>query len=542
MFQPVQSTVRPMLALALTGVTLAAAPGALAQDVFSPGLRWKAQPAQGELDWTPEEVRFAGEGAFLWAAMRGGPDVLRLYDANQPLADSGAAPPRAVVTRHPSEAAIASVAAGRRGDRVFALRQANLVSDPSLRSPFVIGYNPLAVAAGTMETAWSHDMNTFTTGAARLATDREGRTVAAAAWRSAAAELRVDTLDGTTGDLLGTITVPAIGLDSIEMSADGSRVAVTAGLELFVFDAAANLLHTEILSSATHALGLSASGSTIVFGELGGLTSIELGPAGAWQRRDLSLAAGPELPTRLDVSDDGTLIAVAWWNYSTGRSARLEILDTLFGVPLAQAEYSGAPSTFQNLPVAAHIAPDGTRAAFGLWGGGASPEVVILESLAFLPRLELDLPGSVRDLDFDLGSSTRLAVASKDVHSQVFGARGSLRVADTGERALQVIETPRIGASLKVAARTDGAPGGWFLIGPRAQTPTVYPGGQALLLDRAALRIFPALANADGRMDLDLALPMNPALVGMQLHVQSAYRTPAGIGFSSRLESPYVLD
>ena len=122
----------PILLAALGATSLAAA-----QDPFVQAERWTAAPATGSPEWTPEDVCFAGDGAFVWSALLGGPDSLHLYDS----VANGASAPRGVVPRAASEYGSAALAAGTRSDRVFALRQFQAGSIFS-RVPMVHGFDP----------------------------------------------------------------------------------------------------------------------------------------------------------------------------------------------------------------------------------------------------------------------------------------------------------------------------------------------------------------------------------------------------------------
>ena len=525
-----QSAARLVLALALAGPALAL------QDPFSPGERWEASASAADTPWTPEDVALAGDSAFVWVGLRGGDHALELYDG----VAAGSQTPRGVVTRQTDETTVPVVAAGSRGDRVFALRQSVAVS-VFRRIPCVFAYDPLEAGLGEeLAPVWHHDMGLRINGATRIATDRSGELVAAAVWDDSRAVTRVDLLSGDDGALLGRAEFPSIGLSGLDVSADGSRIAVVCGLELHVLDARADLVHTEPLTSSTSAVSLSANGSTVAFGQLGALRTISdlfgfgYGPG-------LTLPAiGAELPSRIDLSADGTMIAAAWWNYSSGSDVRFEIFDTIFGFALGSAHFSGFPDAQQNLPTSVRITDDGLRAVMTTWGNGQDAELVVLDAGGFGPTLSVDLPGSARAVAMD-ATGTRFAVAHKDVHAQSFGAAGAVRFIDSGERSLQTIRTPRIGGELSMAARLPGASGGFFLLGAPGE-PITFPGvAGELLLDRRSLRVLAAAVDGTGRMDLNLPIGSDASLLGLRMNVQGAFRTPQGFALTERLERPYVL-
>ena len=99
------------------------------------------------------------------------------------------------------------------------------------------------------------------------------------------------------------------------------------------------------------------------------------------------------------------------------------------------------------------------------------------------------------------------------MHASTFGSTGALRLVDTGERPLQLLETPRLGGQLVAAARLPGASLGWFALGPRSDTPLTFPGVTgALLLERGRMQLHARVPDATGRIDLVLPLPAAPAL------------------------------
>ncbi len=522
--------------LPLSLFTLAVlAPSALAQDPFAASERWSASP--GQAAWIPDQTIFAGDDAFVVSTHRGGDDAIQIYDA----VNAGLAAPRGAVPRHGAEFGVPLVAAGTRGDAFFVLRQF-VNPTPFRRVPIVAAYDPTSADAGSEPNLlWTHDMDVRINGPVRLVADDRGSIVAGGAWNDSTGQARIDVLDGTSGQRLGRVDLPAASLSALAISGDGQRIAVVCGTTLYVLDGAANIVHSQPIASATAALALSQDGGTLVYGEIGALNVAAEIPGAGYFSTLHRPGGATELPATVDVSDDGTLIAIGWWNYSNGLDARLEIYDTIFQFPLASHDLPALPGAFQNLPIAARITADGRRAAFGLWGNGTDAEVIVLDPTSFGPVFTANLAGSARGLDLD-ASGTRIVCGHKDVHSQTFGADGAVRLFDTGERNLQLLSTPRIGGSLNAAAIRPGAFGGWFLLGPRSDVPTQYPGAiGSLLLQRNRLAVFARVTDASGRIDLVMPLPNTAALVGRQLHVQAAFRTPQGLELTSNLVSPFVL-
>lgn len=501
------------------------------------GERWNHAPSGNETDWMPDQVLFAGDESFVWTSVRGGTHALRVLDA----VASGSQSARGVVMRTANEFGAPLIAAGERGDRVFAMRQFNAPT-AFQRQPLVSGFDPAQGSAGaTMTPAWDHDLDVRINGPIRLAADDSGAIVAAAAWDNTTASVRIDILNGTDGTLLGRRDLPAFSLNGLAVSGDGTRIAVSAGLSMYVLDATGTPLFTHSLSAATQAVDLSLNGSVLAFGELGAMSIYQEQAGGGYSLYQRPLGSSEELPSVLELSDDGSFVAVAWWNYVNGAGVRFEIYDTIFQFALAswtQPSFTGAA---QNLPIAARITGDGNRAAFATWGNGSAAEVLVLELAGFSPAFQVDLPGSARGLDFD-ASGSRVVVGHKDVHSQTFGATGAVRVIDSGERRLALTSTPRLGGTLEAAAISPGSFGGWFVLGPKADVPTQFPGVSGLLLlKRDQLTVLGRLADANGRIDLSLPIPNDPAMVGQQMHVQAAFRTMQGLTFTDNIVSPVIV-
>jgi len=526
--------IRPRLAhLALAALLPALA---AAQNPFSSSQRWSAKP--GVADWMPNQVAFAGDDAFVWAAVRGSQHSLHLYDT----VTSGPASPRGLVAPLVGQFGAPMVAAGSRGDAVFALRQ---VEAPTVyrRAPLVSAFDPLSASGGsTLVEHWRHDMGVRINGPVRLATDADGDLVAAAAWDDRNAQVRIDLLDGTVGSLRGRVDLPALGLGAIAVSADGSRVAVSAGMTLYVLDAAASVVHSQPLDAATQALALSVDGGTLVYGDFGTLHVLAEFPGFGHVSVSQIAGSSNELPSRVALSADGSIVSIGWWNYTTGRAARLEMFDLIFQFALASYDLPAPSGATQNLVSSIEMSENGQRAAFGTWGNGSVPEVLVLELGAPSPVMVMNTPGSVQGLDLD-ASGTRVVVAHKDVHAGTFGSRGTIRLVDSGERKVQLLETPRLGGDLTVAARYPGTTLGWFLVGPKSVTPQFFPGVTGpLLIERGRVQIFARAPDMGGRIDYSTPIPNTPSLRGVQMHVQAAFRTPQGLEFTGNLVSPFLLD
>jgi len=482
-------------------------------------------------------VAFAGRDNLVWAGGSGAATRMMVLDVEA----AGANDPRFVdVGVAPSVGALLAVACDR-ADAVFTCAQ--YVAPTIYQRRTEISRNdPVAASAGApFGPVWSHDMGLISNGPAALATDDAGELVVAAAWDNATSKVHVHWLDATTGALLEAVVVTGAALSEIRVSGDGSRVLLAAGLDLYVFDARGRELHHSPLLSATHALAISADGGTLVVGGIGRLVVLEQ-LADVYSPVFEVLAPGNHIATCADVSAAGETIAVGWWNYANGVDLTLEVWDGIQFTLLLSLDQRGLAGGVQNLPEVARVTPDGRRIAFGCWGNGtATPEVVLLDRDEQAPILALDLPGSCRALDLD-DSGTRVVVAYKDAHVNLFAATGGIRLYDTGERELQQLAPAEVGGAVPLAAKHENASAAFFLVGDPAP-PMVIPGVQgALLLDRHTLSVYPVPADASGRADFLLPIPASPVMIGVHLAVQGAFRVGPSLVLTHGFLAPLVLD
>jgi hypothetical protein len=525
-----KSTLLPLSTLLLTA-------SALAQDPFAPGQRWIHQ-APAAQPWLPAEVSFGGLDNLVWARTTGANPRLLALDAHTTLIGAVRAEDSTLL----GTATVACTAAARRADALFAAAQyPDTATNGTQRRTYVTRHDPLAAAAGQPFTpVWTHDMQLLTNGALRLATDAQGELVVAATWLSWLNLVRVDLLDGSTGALVhDPLYLPGVALDAVVVAADGSRVAVTAGLDLYVLDGAGNQLHHEPLATSSRALAISGDGATLAVGSIGQLALLaEFG--GTWSQVFNILVPQNQIATCAALDADGDTLAVAWWNFATGVDARFEVWDGTTFQRVNHVEQTAGPHARQNMPEAARVTPDGARVAFGTWGNAGNPEALLLAKGVAEPVLALDLPGSVRGLDLD-DTGTRLVVSHKDTHANVFAGTGAVRLFDTGERHLQQLGAAELGGTLHLAARHPQAVFSMLLIGER-DTPVQIAGVDGLLLlRRSTLGIELSPTDAHGRADYFLPIGTQPALIGIPFSVQPAFRVFGQTVLPEELADPLIL-
>lgn len=372
---------------------------------------------------------------------------------------------------------------------------------------------------------WTNSFAPPGTLTSRIATDSEGAILTAAVWDGSSVSLAQ--IDGQTGTLFTGVSFVAGSLTALEVSESGDRIALVAGTNLRIYDAQLNLLHEETFALTPNSFSLAGDGHRFA---VGFTSHVDIfGEQAFWSQQQTVIQGSQWLAAEVDLSHDGESLAIGWWNVATGFDVRFE----LRGGPALQVfferEELGAGTGLQNLPQAVAITPDGKRAAFGCWGDGDSdPEVLLVDRDQAVPVLEVDLPGSVRALDLDR-SGTRIVVAFKETHANIVGFRGSIRLYDTGERDLNLVEVPTISNGLKISYRPLAVPHAAYLaLGKRNAFPTPLAGGSMLALDRTAIRVIALNSNASPA-ESTLPLATYPNLRGRELSIQMLFRTRGGL-------------
>ena len=528
------SSIPAATALAATLALSAGASSARAQapDPFAPQRRWTAAPAAAE-PWLPRSLAFAVGGELVWAAGSVGAPRAMLLSASELPAGGVTAP----LSEHPLAGALGTVHAVA-GPGPDALYTASQTPAPT-SSKRLTRVTRLRAPGGVLEPIWSRDHPLVGNGPVEIAADRAGARVAVAVHDAAIGLLLVEWLDAQTGGVLAGHALSAGTLRELALSADGSRTAVVAGAELWVFDPTGAVLHHQALGLVTSALALSGDGTRLAVGDGDRVRMLE--DQGGWTERGTVPGAPGEVAVRVALSDDGSVLAAGWWNQVNGVDVRFQVWDGDAGALLFELLQRGVPGGLQGFPEVVAVTPDGRRAAFGTWGvGDPQAEVILVEVGSGSVVLQEDLPGSVRALALD-PTGTRVAVGMKHAHANQFAATGEIRLYDTGERELQVIGQPYAAGALHLAARRPGASRTLFVLGTPLGTPVPFRGG-GLWIDRG----LPSLvrnrpADASGRSDAVLSLPGVSAALGLDFAVQVVWRVAGGLEFGHGVLVPAVF-
>ena len=118
-----------------------------------------------------------------------------------------------------------------------------------MRSLYLSGYDLNdSVATGTLGSSWVHLCANTSDGSTQVGCSADGRVVVGAGHSTVTGLVSVEILLGNTGQVLATIDLPGLALNALDVSRDGTRIAISAGLDLYVLDHLGNVLHQETSS------------------------------------------------------------------------------------------------------------------------------------------------------------------------------------------------------------------------------------------------------------------------------------------------------
>jgi len=223
--------------------------------------------------------------------------------------------------------------------------------------------------------------------------------------------------------------VQSTGVYGINISADGSTVAVNGKFYGWVLNAADGSLRTEIeIGNTETKLAMSADASVLAISELNGFVK-----AFAWdaQASEYALLWQYRIPpgiftnwaTSVELSADGlTLMAGSLIFLSAGNDGSIYMFDT-FGEGLPLWVYSGVGDYVDEVV----LSDDGSLAAAATWGdlGHTLPDVLIFERNSNVPIFSINTPGSMFSLSMSSDGNTVVA-GGKAVHARQFGNGGNV--------------------------------------------------------------------------------------------------------------------
>ena len=476
----------------------------------------------------PRDVHWTARGNLVWAAVGGADPRTLVLDGFRTGTAARIAARRVGSDSRPKAHSTRSVAA--RSIALGFVLEARPQTGTDRLVPQVRGFDLGGVDdSEPLEPAWERTFDQPGDGPLALVCSDDGRVVVAATHDALQGQVRVEVMFGGSGTVISTFGLSGSSLGSLDVSKDGSRIAIGAGLDLYLVDFRGEVLLHESSGYASKAMDLSADGRRLALGVVGRLRLFEE-IDGVWSEVWSHVREGSQVPTCLELDRDGSTAAVGWWDYVQGSDLYLELWDLDRGIPLVEYARDGVPGARQDLPEVARITADGRRAAFGTWGDDMGAAQVLLFDRALPdPVWTYGLSGSVRGLDLD-PTGRRILVSHKNSHNNRFDDRGSIRLLDTGEGVLRrwrpIAGQPTVDLHVRPPR---GATVSFLAFGERAPTPSRIPGVSGnLLVDRARMGVLAAAVDADGRAVHTLRGGRSTMGWGPYWMVQPAWRHPTG--------------
>jgi hypothetical protein len=379
---------------------------------------------------------------------------------------------------------------------------------------------------------WSHTFAPIINAAARVGISRDGQTIATAVMDNNTWQVQVAVFGPGSGTPLSSGSV-AVGtnnyLRGFDLSADGSTLYFSAGVTAYVYDLASHTVaFSTNIGSSFDSHAISGDGSVFAFGNFNVLRVWEKSGATYLNTHTVN-KAGQVYCAIVDISDDSSTVAAAWYFYATGLSVAVEALD----VPsksITMTQMVTGTGGFQNAVGDVSCSADGERFAVGLWGdqGNVAAELRLYSSNQNAPLVTLNTPGSVFSIDLS-ADGQRVVGGSKAVHANVQGNGGRLDLLDAGGEDFILRGAPSIGSTISVEVHAPPAVTAAVLLTAQAESvpPVVFAGIGTLYIDRTTLVLSPLGPIAGGGVgSYPLQLANNPLLVGTSIYLQGLTLQP----------------
>jgi len=277
---------------------------------------------------------------------------------------------------------------------------------------------------------WTYAFDSLYSGASHFGVDvsADGSLVAAIAFQQTSPyHGMLVILDGDDGEILQEQAFD-FSANTVELSYDGARAVVTAGATARIYETATL---TELFSFGVSGAGgvarISGDGLVAV---AGGFNVRAFRDTGSGWVQVHSQQDATQWYGAVALSGDGNTLLAGSRNY-TNEIITLRFVDLVAGVEMGR--YVSTPTgANQDVVARAEVSQDGSVIAVATWGQETDPhpEVMIFDREANLIG-EIDMPGSAWTVD--LSADGRFVVASgKNVHANEFGSGGDAFVYDLG--------------------------------------------------------------------------------------------------------------
>jgi WD40 repeat protein len=484
----------------------------------APGLTW-SHPDNGSA-WIATAVAIGERGSQVFAE----------YDLNNEAAELLSAfdsdPPTPVWTDgSPLGTEFRVVASADENDVHVVVDQVVLNNNIQTRQAVVRKYSSVSATP-----LWSYTFTPIINAGSNVGIARDGQTIVAAIYNNNTSEVEIATWGPNSGTP-SAYTKVAVGANNFmrgfDLSADGSTLYFSAGIQAYVFDLATQtvVFNTNIGASFdSHAI--SGDGSVFAFGNFNALSVWERS-GGTYSNTHTVTKPGQVFCAEIDISDDSSTVAAGWYYYNPGLQVTLEALDAPSKTITMTQTLLGVGG-LQNLVSDVSCSANGDRFAVGLWGdAGTIDEVRLYNSNSATPAVTFNTPGSVFDIDLS-ADGQRVVAGSKAVHANTLGNGGRVDLVDAGGEDLVLRGTPSLGATVEYQLYgTVGKPALLMTSLALQQPPISYTGIGTLYIDRATLT-FESMGTVlpQGFAQHFVTLGSDPALVGKSFFHQGLLLGP----------------
>jgi len=347
----------------------------------------------------------------------------------------------------------------------------------------------------------------------------------------------VNVYDETLALLTSMVAVvPSTGYVEHHLSADGSRVLLATQNTDYLFDVASgDLLHQNphFSTFVTNNHALDGDGHTWVEGNSD--VGIWRENSGAFTKiltfADPALAGSVDQYTACGISRDGSTV-VATGNVQ-GRPGHLRVYCWALspaGATLLWTHVRNAPSTLPDWGQEVSLSDNGRWIAVGTLGTVPSlyPEVIVFDrDSGNVPIASIDTFASCTSVDISGNGRFVLAGAMQN-HAFIGSSFGYAYCLDLGRQGLWLSGTPSIGRAATLHIQGDLGDPVWMAASlhllPVGVPIAGFSGSWWLDLMQPTLLppTFFGTVSASGRLSVPFTLPLDPALVGLEIFVQSA--------------------
>ena len=345
-----------------------------------------------------------------------------------------------------------------------------------------------------------------------------------------------------------TLQLAEWGAVDLDLSADGSTLAFsptdqggTAPQRTYVVDVATQAVAAVLDGELPGVFGSQDGGGVSANGDF--VTVVREGPSGIGHLVVHQRVAGsyqtaldigvppPVFPRSFAISEDGSSLAVGWWDPGDKSRVRVAAYDVATGAQ-TMGRILGTVTSLNNIPTGIAFSADGSRFVVGTWGDGtpATPELAVFSPHQNQPLATFGVAGSVLDVDFSHDGQRIVAGRlPQGKHANSGYTNTFTRLYDLGGQDVGLVGKPSVGAI--VTLEVHGTPGtqALLLASPNlAPAPVPLPGVGTLFVDRIGLAIT-ALGTVPPTGVLSTPWTLPTGQVGDTVFYQALTFPPAGL-------------